>query len=188
MAYLGVLAGFATVDQAIGDADMYKFIRAMMTEEIAPTLSVPDSFDRQAYRDQLLMRYANPALKHQTMQIASDGSLKLPPRLLGTIADHIAAGTSYRRLALAVAAWMRFLLRKSDAGVAYAVNDPMAPVLTELADRSQGVSANIMALLLAVREVFPAELADHAGFRRELGAALDSLSSRGARETIARYA
>ncbi|HSD38979.1 MAG TPA: mannitol dehydrogenase family protein [Rhodocyclaceae bacterium] len=187
MAYLGVLGGFETVDKAIGDANMHKFIHAMMTEEIAPTLSVPDSFDRLAYRDQLLMRYANPALKHLTMQIASDGSLKLPPRLLGTIADRIATGTSYRRLVLAVAAWMRFLLRKSDAGVTYAINDPMASTLTELAERSQGDNAKLMELLLAVREVFPAELAGHAGFRQELASALDSLASRGARETIARY-
>jgi fructuronate reductase len=187
MAYLSVLAGFETVDQAIGDADMYQFIHAMMTEEIAPTLSVPDSFDRLAYRDQLLMRYANPALKHQTMQIAADGSLKLPPRLLGSIADRIATGASYKRLTLAVAAWMRFLFQKSDAGTTYAINDPMASKLTQLAERSRGVDANIMELLLAVREIFPAGLAEHAGFRHELAAALEGLSTFGARKTIARY-
>jgi fructuronate reductase len=188
MAYLGVLGGFETVDQAIGDADMYKLIHAMMTDEIAPTLTVPDSFDRMAYRDQLLLRYANPALKHKTMQIASDGSLKLPPRLLGTIADRIAAGAPYRRLTLAVAAWMRFLLRKSDAGLAYDINDPMAATLVELAEQSQGVNAKLMELLLAVREIFPVTLADHAGFRRELASALESLSAHGARKTLARYA
>lgn len=188
MAYLGVLGGLETVDQAIGDSAMFKLIHAMMSEEIAPTLTVPDSFDRAAYRDQLLMRYANPALKHKTMQIAADGSLKLPPRILGTIADRIAAGASFRRLTLAVAAWMRFLLRKSDAGLAYDINDPMAPRLAELATASKGDNAVLMESLLAVREIFPAELAAHAGFRAELAAALESLSSAGARATIARYA
>jgi fructuronate reductase len=122
------------------------------------------------------------------MQIAADGSLKLPPRLLGTIADRITAGASYKRLTLAVAGWMRFLLQKSDAGATYAINDPMASKLTELVARSQGVNASIMEHLLAVREIFPPGLAEHAGFRHELAAALEGLSTFGARKTIARYA
>jgi len=49
-------------------------------------------------------RFANPALKHRTWQIAMDGSQKLPQRLLGTIRDRLAAGGSIDRLALGVAA------------------------------------------------------------------------------------
>ncbi|MBS1207786.1 MAG: mannitol dehydrogenase [Proteobacteria bacterium] len=188
MAYLGVLGGFETVDQAIADPDMYKLIHAMMTEEIAPTLTVPDSFDRAAYRDQLLMRYANPNLKHKTMQIASDGSLKLPPRLLGTIAERIAAGASYRRLTLAVAAWMRFLLGRSDAGLSYAINDPMAAKLTELANLSGGDNMCLANFLLGLEDIFPPALASHAGFRAELMLALTSLDRQGARGSIAHYA
>ncbi|MDP5241039.1 mannitol dehydrogenase family protein [Uliginosibacterium sp. 31-16] len=188
MAYLGVLGGFETVDEAIADPAMFKLIHAMMSEEIAPTLSVPDSFDRAAYRDQLLMRYANPALKHKTMQIASDGSLKLPPRLLGTIADRIAAGASYRRLALAVAAWMRFLQRRSDAGLSYEINDPMAAKLGELAAQGAGNDAALLDALLGLEEIFPPALATHAGFRTELMLALACLGKEGARATIAHYA
>lgn len=188
IAYLGVLAGFETVDRAIADADTHALIHAMMTEEIAPTLSVPASFDRMAYRDTLLARYANPALKHRTLQIAADGSLKLPPRLLGPLTDRIAAGAAYRRIALAVAAWMRFLLRRTDAGGSYEVSDPLATQLTAIAEASGGDNARLMRSLLAVREIFPPEIATHAGFAAELRAALDMLSASGARATIAAYA
>ena len=37
-------------------------------------------------------RYANPAIRHRTWQIAMDGSQKLPQRILGTLADNRAAG------------------------------------------------------------------------------------------------
>jgi fructuronate reductase len=184
MAYLGVLAGFETVDRAIADPDMYALIRNMMSEEILPTLTVPDSFDQLAYRDALLMRYANPALKHKTMQIAADGSLKLPPRLLGTIADRIAADASFSRLTLAIAAWMRFLLCRTDSSTQYAISDPMAARLSSIASQSGGDNVVLMNRLLDLREIFPAELAGHAGFRSELLGMLERLSSLGARQTI----
>jgi len=188
IAYLSMLAGFESVDEAIADPDVYKLIYNMMTEEIAPTLTVPDDFDRQAYRNQLLDRYANPSLKHRCAQIAMDGSLKLPPRILGTIADRIAAGLSYSRLALAVAAWMRFLLCKSEAGQAYTVSDPMAAQLTALAAESAGDNAVLLEKLLAVREIFPESLATNPQVIAEIRKAADMLQAQGAKATARQYA
>lgn len=188
MAYLGVLGGFETVDAAINDPAMYRLIHAMMSEEIAPTLSVPASFDRLAYRDQLLARYANPRLKHRTMQIASDGSLKLPPRLLGVIAERLEAGLPCRRSILAVAAWMRFLLRRTDAGQTYEIADPMAARLTALADASGNDNAVLMESLLGVGEIFPAALAAREDFRAVLAEGLALISSAGARRSIEAFA
>jgi len=159
-----------------------------MDQEIAPTLTVPDSFDRKAYRDQLLARYANPLLKHKTAQISMDGSLKLPPRILGTIADRIAAGQSYSRLALAVAAWMRFLLCKSESGQAYTVSDPMAERLTALAAESAGDNAKLLEKLLAVREIFPEALATNPQVVAEIRKAADALQAQGAKATARQYA
>jgi fructuronate reductase len=188
IAYLGVLAGLETVDAAIADPAVFALIRAMMSDEIAPTLTVPDSFDRLAYRDQLLTRYANPNLKHKTMQIASDGSLKLPPRLLGVIGERLAAGQPCRRAMLAVAAWMRFLLRRTDAGQTYEIADPMAARLVALADASGGNNTVLMESLLGVREIFPEALAAREDFRLALAEALSMLAEHGARSAIAHYA
>lgn len=188
IAYLSMLAGFETVDEAIADEDIFNLIRNMMDQEVAPTLTVPDSFDRVAYRDQLLKRYANPSLKHKTAQISMDGSLKLPPRILGVIADRIAAGQSFNRLALAVAAWMRFLLCKSEAGQTYSVNDPMAERLTALAAQTGGDNAKLVETLLAVREIFPQELATNPQVVAAIRAAADSLQANGAKATARQYA
>ncbi|MEN3110307.1 mannitol dehydrogenase family protein [Uliginosibacterium paludis] len=187
MAYLGVLAGFETVDAAIADPDMHRLIHHMMTHEIAPTLTVPADFDRLAYRDQLLTRYANPNLKHRTMQIASDGSLKLPPRLLGVISERLAAGLPCGGAILAVAAWMRFLLRRTDAGERYEIADPMAARLTALADASEGDNARLMEALLGVAEIFPAALSARTDLRQLIGQNLELLSRQGAREALARF-
>ncbi|KAA1013104.1 mannitol dehydrogenase family protein [Paraburkholderia panacisoli] len=185
LAYLSMLGGFATIDAAIGDPALRHLIHAMMTEEIAPTLRMPVSFDLAGYRDALLERYANPALKHRCAQIAMDGSQKLPPRLLATIAARIAADQPYRRLALAVAAWMTFLRGHADDGTRYEISDPFAGRLTALAASAHGEPQALMDALLAVQEVFPAELAGHAEFRATLHHALELLRKHGARGAIA---
>ena len=53
-------------------------------------------------------RFADPAIAHRTLQVAMDGTQKLPQRVLHTIADRRAAGASPRWAALVVAAWMRY--------------------------------------------------------------------------------
>jgi fructuronate reductase len=186
LAYLSMLAGFDTIDAAIGDPGMYRLIHAMMTDEIAPTLNVPASFDVLAYRDALLNRYANPALRHRCAQIAMDGSQKIPPRLLGTIAARIDARQPFARLALAIAAWMMFLRGHADDGTHYDIRDPLADRLRTLADPANGKPDALLAALLPVREVFPHNLAVQPAFRQAVLEALHALRD-GARAAIAAY-
>jgi fructuronate reductase len=187
LAYLSMLAGFETIDAAIGHPELRHLIHSMMTDEIAPTLTVPASFDLLTYRDALLARYANPALKHRCAQIAMDGSQKIPPRLLGTIAARIDAGQPFARLALAIAAWMTFLRGHADDGTSFDIKDPLAGRLQELAASAHGEPEALLAALLPVREIFPARLAEQPGFIGALRDALQALSE-GARSAIAAYA
>ncbi|MET3228180.1 UNVERIFIED_ORG: fructuronate reductase [Burkholderia sp. 1263] len=185
LAYLSMLGGFATIDAAIADPAMHKLIHAMMTQEIAPTLTLPASFDVAGYRDALLARYANPALKHRCAQIAMDGSQKIPPRLLATIEARIDAGQPFARLALAVAAWMTFLRGHADDGTRYEISDPLADELKALAASAQGEPQALMNALLSVRDVFPAQLAARPEFRTALQGALQLLRKNGARRAVA---
>ncbi len=74
IAYLGVQAGWTTVDEAIAQPALARFVDALLRDEVAPTLADElTGFDLDAYRVQLLQRFANPALAHRTMQIAMDG-------------------------------------------------------------------------------------------------------------------
>ncbi|ARP89953.1 mannitol dehydrogenase [Bordetella genomosp. 9] len=185
LVYLSLLADIETVDQAVANPDLRGLLHRLMTDDIAPTLTVPASFDRLSYRDQLLQRLANPALKHRCIQIAMDGSQKLPPRLLGTAADRLRAGYGVDRLALGVAGWMRFLLGRSESGAALELSDPMAARLSALA--AQGADG-LVERVLAVREIFPAALAEDPRFSASLKNAYDALGRDGALATARRYA
>jgi fructuronate reductase len=88
IAYLGQLAGWRTVADAIADPTLAAFISGLM-EEVAATLQLPPQVDRAAYSRALMARFANPALQHQTAQIARDGSQKLPMRLFATAARRL---------------------------------------------------------------------------------------------------
>jgi len=131
IAYLAVAAGWATVDRALAEPALRRLVEAMMREEIEPTLPALAGLDLAAYRARLIERFANPALAHRTLQIAMDGSQKLPQRLLGTIADRLAAGASIERLALGVAAWLRHLRGVDEAGQPYELADPLAALLLQ---------------------------------------------------------
>lgn len=125
MAWLGTLAGVQTVGEAIADPDIGPFIDALW-EEIIPTVH---GTDLHAYAADLRARYANPGMRHLTAQIASDGSQKLPQRILGPLRDRMAAGQDWTRLALVVAAFLRHAQGVADDGTALHISDPLAPLL-----------------------------------------------------------
>ncbi len=131
LAYLGFMAGLRTVDQAMAAPALRRFVDALMQEEIQPTLPALPGLDLAAYRMRLLQRFANPALQHQTRQIAMDGSQKLPQRLLGTVRDRLHNNLPITRLALAVAAWIHYLRGVDESGQAFDIQDPLAAALAQ---------------------------------------------------------
>ena len=185
MAYLGYLSGYQYVNEAIADPGIHQLIHGLMTEEAMPTLPMSRA-TLEAYRDQLLARFANPALKHRTWQIAMDGSQKLPQRLLGTIRDRLEAAQPFPRLALGVAAWMRYVTGIDEAGQPIDVKDPMAARLREIADGAGQDPVKLANGLLAVTEVFGTDLPQVAVFRDTVTNHLKSLLENGAREAVRR--
>ena len=185
MAYLGYLSGYQYVNEAIADPGIHQLIHGLMTEEAMPPLPMSRA-TLEAYRDQLLARFANPALKHRTWQIAMDGTQKLPQRLLGTIRDRLEAAQPFPRLALGVAAWMRYVTGIDEAGQPIDVKDPMAARLREIADGAGQDPVKLANGLLAVTEVFGTDLPQVAVFRDTVTNHLKSLLENGAREAVRR--
>ncbi|WP_172122436.1 MULTISPECIES: mannitol dehydrogenase family protein [unclassified Devosia] len=184
LAYLGFLAGHQYVANAVGDPAFAALIRGLMTEEVMPTLHMP-GVDLGAYRDQLLERFSNPALQHRTWQIAMDGSQKLPQRLLGTIRDRLAADQPFTRLALGVAAWMRYVTGVDESGESIDVRDPLAMRMMAIAADAGDDPEALFDGLVALSEVFGTDLPDNAAFRAAVLAHLDSLYEIGAAQTVA---
>jgi fructuronate reductase len=184
LAYLGYLAGHQYVSEAIGEPALRKLIHGLMTDEVMPTLPMGRA-ELERYRDDLLARFANPALKHRTWQIAMDGSQKLPQRLLATIRDRLAAGQGMTRLALGVAGWMRYVTGIDEKGGAIDVKDPLAPRLRAIADAAGGDAEKLADGLLGVQEIFGTDLPRNATFRSEVTKHLASLLADGSAATVA---
>ena len=168
LAYAGLLRGHETVSEAMADTELARFVETMMREDIAPTLSAPRELDLHSYVAGVLRRFRNPAIRHHLSQIAWDGSQKLPFRILGTVADALAAGRPLARLALPLAAWIAFVRDRARAGAD--IVDPLAPRLLELGRACTGDAAHDVRLFLQLDTMFPRALVGEARFRSALEA------------------
>lgn len=187
LAYLGYLAGFETIAETVADPAFGGLLDRLWREEIVPTVPRPEGEDLAAYTAALRARYANPAIRHRTWQIAMDGSQKLPQRLLGIVADALAAGRAVPGLALAVAGWMRYVGGVDEGGARIDVRDPLAAELRALCDANPA-PADRVAALLGVGAVFPAALAHDPRFVDAVRTAYEGLVAEGARAMVAAYA
>jgi fructuronate reductase len=168
IAYLGHLGGHTFVADCMQNQQLEHFIRDMMISEIAPTITAPPGFQLEAYIDQLIHRFHNSKLEHRCLQIAMDGSQKLPQRQLQTIADRLAAGADISHLALAVAAWMIFVTGRDLHGNPHRVDDPMADVLEAHAGRCARRPGELVDSLLQLESIFSAEMRQSKSFRQLL--------------------
>lgn len=165
LAYVGLGLGHASVAQAMADPRLASFAERLMREDIAPSLTPPAGLDLDRYIGDILARFANPAIEHKLSQIAWDGSQKLPYRILDTTRDALAAGRPIDRLAVPVAAWLRFIERAATSGSA--ITDP-------LADRLLAKGGDWRAIL-AMREVF-GDLSDDPRFMKAVANAHAALA------------
>ena len=183
LAYLGGLAGHAYVHEAVAAPGFAGYLETLW-DEAASTLGPLDGFDPHAYRAALRARFANAALAHRTAQIAMDGSQKLPQRLLASIRARLGRGQASPALTLAVAGWMRWQSGADEQGEAFTVEDPLA-ARTAAALRAAGPDAEArVAALLAIPEVFGADLAQAPRLRAALADALGRLDRQGAARTV----
>jgi fructuronate reductase len=173
LAYVGSLAGYETVAQAIANPDLAAFVRRMMTEDILPTLKAPRGLDLNAYIDAILRRFRNPVIKHALAQIAWDGSQKLPFRIFGTIVDNLAAQRPIERLCIPIAAWMQFVRRAAIEG--RRVTDPLGRELFEIGAACMNQAAADLPRFFTLANVFPQSLATNPRFKTELARAYDGM-------------
>ncbi len=182
LAYLGYLAGHETIASTMTDIRFAALARQIM-DDAAPTLTMPEGTDIEAYGASLLQRFSNPALHHRTWQIAMDGSQKLPQRLLATMQDRLRLGLPIDTHALAVAGWMRYVTARDEQGRAIDVRDPLAGELFGIAERAGPVAERLAPALLEVRSIFGA-LGGDPRMRSAVTEALTKLYTLGARQTV----
>jgi len=187
LAYLGFLAGHATIARAASDPALGRLVERQMAEEIVPTLASPPGTDLAHYCATLLSRFRNPALPHKTSQVAMDGSQKLPQRLLGTVRDRLAGGGSIRHLSLAIAGWMRYASGTDEHGARIEVSDPLSQRYAAIAAAAGGDAERLARGFLGLDAVFGRDLPANAGFAGAVARHLDSLLRRGVAATVAEH-
>jgi fructuronate reductase len=124
IAYLGLERGHEFVHQAATDPIIRPLVERLMLHEAAPTIDAVPGQDLAAYASELLTRLANPALEHRLVQIALDGSHKIPQRWLATLAASRREGRDCPVILQSIGAWLRHV--RGDNGP---VDDPMAEEL-----------------------------------------------------------
>lgn len=178
LAYVGLLRGHTIVAEAMTDAPLAHLVEQLMRKDIAPCLSAGGRIDIDAYIEATLARFRNPSVHHRLEQIAWDGSQKLPVRLLPTLTEALAAGRPLERLAVPVAAWIRFIVERARSG--RELTDPLAGQLLARARECPGDPTRDVARFLELHAVFPQPLAAAAAFRSAVVAAYRALSAAGA--------
>jgi fructuronate reductase len=90
LAYLGLLRGRTTIDDAMADGVCRDALEAVWAEA-RPVLPFDDA-EVDAQLAALRSRYENTRIAHRLVQIAQDGSQKLPPRFLDVARARAARG------------------------------------------------------------------------------------------------
>ena len=183
VAYAGFLAGHEFVRDAMADASLVRLVRRHLLAAAA-TLDGLAGIDLGRYADELVARFANPAIAHATYQIATDGTEKLPQRLVAPALDTLAAGRSARPFAFAVAAWMRYCIGQTEAGVAYALRDPRDAAIVAAVATAAGDPAALAARLFALDDVFVPGVVESQAFTTEVTRLLSNMVEKGMRAAI----
>ncbi len=115
--WLGTAAGLEYVHEVVANSDIQKFLRALMSEELAPFVAeaLQQHFDVKGYVDDVLERLANPRIRDRLDRLTGTPSVKIPDRLLQhvTAIFSLADGTfeaRVGRLVLPIACFVRSVM------------------------------------------------------------------------------
>ncbi|MBS0125370.1 mannitol dehydrogenase family protein [Thetidibacter halocola] len=187
LAYAGALLGLEFVRDVMADPLMARAVRRHMDSAAASLEPIP-GFDPQAYIQALLDRFANPAIAHRCLQIAMDGSQKLPQRLFAPALDLAARDLPFDSCATATAVWLHFLAGRDAEGRTLPLVDPLADRLIEVTrlagDDAGALVQGVGPLLGSVAETLWAR----PGWQASLARALVALRQDGLRPVLARGA
>ncbi len=182
--YSGMLMGLTFAHEALAEPLIRGLMEAMMDVEVTPLLPRPTGIDLTEYKATLVERFANPAIRDQLSRIGTEGSARIPKFVLPSVAEQLQRSGPIDRLSYTVASWFRSLSGQGDAGQTVPVIDPMEAKLRERAKEG----GKDPGPLLAMREVFSAEVAENPAFRDRVTAWLRSLYDEGTQATLQKVA
>lgn len=179
MGYLGYLCGYRYIYEIAQAREFIPYIKSLMDVEVTPLVPAVPGVNLTEYKQSLMQRFANEAIKDQALRICMDGSGKMPKFILPSIEEQLSMGGPIDRLTLCVASWIRFLYGKDENNEPIPIVDPQAERLTPIV----GQHRQDPKPLLQLTDIF-GQLGQSQRFVSRLEYLLNSLYSRGARATL----
>lgn len=126
IAWAGTLVGMTYIHEGTHDPAIRGFAHAYVTDEVIPCLDRsehPSPMDLAAYRDVVLERFGNPALRDTNQRVAMDGFSKIPGFVRPTLIERLSRGESIDSTTMLPALFLAFLQRWHRGQIAYAYQD-----------------------------------------------------------------
>ena len=131
MAYTGFHCGHKYVYNVMSDKKIETLVRRHMLAA-SETLSDKNSIDYKLYAKSLVERFRNSSIKHETLQIAMDGSQKIYQRILLPLEEAFETNISHRPFTFAMAAWLRHISGATHDCEIYDVKDPLVKEFSKM--------------------------------------------------------
>lgn len=169
LAYPAILMGYRLVAEAMHDPLVVRLLREFMEDDVIPSLSAPGGVSLHKYKNQVLARFANPAVADQLLRVAHDGAAKTLVRKQGNV----------QRAAFLLACYAKYLSGVDEHGTAFEVAEPHL----KDADWSMLRSDDPLAVL-KISPFHKMSLAQDEMFTTAFHAVSRSLDSDGVRQTM----
>lgn len=181
IAYLGQVLSLRYVRDVVADGALSALIRRHMLAA-GTTLPRSGGLDPESYADALTVRFRNPAIAHETRQIAMDATEKLPQRWFAPATETLAKGGDPQPYVFATAIWLAWLSELAERGET--PNDPRGAALMDLAAKAGGDATALTRSILSLPGLTPA-LSRNESFTTATSRALTRIRSDGLRAAIA---
>ncbi len=122
IAWAGTLVGYQFIHEGTRDVVIRQFAHDYVTDDVISCLT-PSPIDLANYRDVVLERFGNPAIRDTNQRVAMDGFSKIPGFIAPTIRERLAKDESIASVAMLPALFLAFLQRWHHGQIPYVYQD-----------------------------------------------------------------
>lgn len=124
IAWGGTLRGHSYIHEGARDAVVRKLAFDYATDDVIPCLSAAGNpVDLPAYRDKVLERFGNDAIRDTNQRVTADSFSKIPGFILPTIRDRLKKNESIDAVAMLPAMFLVFLTRWHEGKLPFEYHD-----------------------------------------------------------------
>ncbi len=125
IAWAGTLLGLQFIHEGTLTPAIRQMAHDYVTEDVIPCLTREGAspVDLPRYRDVVLERFSNPAIRDTNQRVSADGFSKIPGFIAPTVRERLAAGAAIGSVAMLPALFLAFLQRWHQGTLPYAYQD-----------------------------------------------------------------